>query len=85
MEHELEDVNYCYVVVAQALPMTSFEDTLITLDGTFDPNLPLARLVQHQIYLVLGASIPNRPHYRMPPDQHEELRLQVEGLLGRIP
>lgn len=84
IEHELEDTDYCYAVVAQALPMTSFEDPFITLDGTFlrsyeflptgaSTQSPPAMLVQHQINLVLGASIPNHPHYWMPLDQHEEL------------
>ncbi|KAH9657950.1 hypothetical protein KPL70_023287 [Citrus sinensis] len=48
------------------------------------PNgLPPIRGIEHQIDLVPGATIPNRPAYRSNPEETKELQRQVEELLAK--
>jgi hypothetical protein len=45
------------------------------------PGLPPLRGIEHQIDLILGASLPNRAAYRTNPEETKEIQRQVQELL----
>ena len=54
--------------------LQEFKDVL--LEELLD-HLPPMRDIQHAIDFVLGATLPNLPHYRISPIEHAELQRQV--------
>ena len=46
-------------------------------------GLPPLRGIEHQIDLILGASLPNRPPYRTNPEETKEIQRQVQELLDK--
>ncbi|XP_024013377.1 uncharacterized protein LOC112087736 [Eutrema salsugineum] len=46
-------------------------------------GLPPIRGIEHQIDFIPGAALPNKPAYRMSPEESKELEKQVKELLGK--
>ncbi|XP_010485073.1 PREDICTED: uncharacterized protein LOC104763395 [Camelina sativa] len=47
------------------------------------PGLPPIRGIEHQIDLVPGSALPNKPAYRMNPEESKELEKQVRDLMDK--
>jgi len=71
------DLDYAIPSVAVSL-MQEFDDVF---HEDISDGLPTLRVIEHQIDLVPGASIPNRPTYRSNPEEMKELQRQVDELM----
>nr|GEV91233.1 reverse transcriptase domain-containing protein [Tanacetum cinerariifolium] len=52
-------------------------------NAEFEEGLPPMRTVQHCLDLIPGATLPNKPAYRMNPTENAELQRQVDKLLKK--
>ncbi|XP_022032214.1 uncharacterized protein LOC110933292 [Helianthus annuus] len=91
-QDELEDTDSVFVLIGKAVPEeVEIPDAMVPLLEEFSDvfpvelpdGLPPLRDIQHHIDLEPGSQLPNRPHYRMSPAEHEELRRQVEELISK--
>ena len=49
----------------------------------YQPGLPPKRGIEHQVDLVPGVPLPNRPPYQTNPEEMKEIQRQVEDLLNK--
>jgi len=78
--------NICLSSVQASLSL-GMEKLLKEYDDVFPQDiphgLPPQRGIEHNIDLILSASLPNRPAYRSNPEETKEIQKQVEKLLGK--
>ena len=93
IEKSLNEGSTCYKLVAQEAE----PETKMLIPGHIKPileefsevfkdlpdELPPMRNIQYVIDLPPGATLPNRPHYRMNSAEHANLQRQVEELLDK--
>ncbi|KAL9250763.1 Transposon Ty3-I Gag-Pol polyprotein-like protein [Drosera capensis] len=77
----LEKNSEVLQVPAELLPL--LEEFSHVFPHELPPGLPPMRDVQHCVDFIPGASIPNRPAYRMSLKEHEEMQRQVKELLAK--
>ncbi|XP_020871957.1 uncharacterized protein LOC110225923, partial [Arabidopsis lyrata subsp. lyrata] len=93
-EAQLGDTTIVWALISAPPPLrevsptpSAFHELLNEFSDVFPDDLPHdlppLRDIQHRIDLVPNAVLPNRPHYRMSPQEHDELRRQVEELLAK--
>ncbi|XP_057969585.1 uncharacterized protein LOC131158744 [Malania oleifera] len=90
-EFKSQETQVVYVVVAKEAEQKSLEQEtppeVFPILSEFEDviseppsELPPMRDIQHVIDLVPSSSLPNLPHYRMNPKEHDELKRKVDEL-----
>ena len=78
--------DYYLSSIASSLPI-GVEELLKELGDVFPKDtphgLPPLRGTEHQIDLISGASLPNKPTYRSNPEGTKEIQRQVESLMEK--
>ncbi|XP_076893727.1 uncharacterized protein LOC143545794 [Bidens hawaiensis] len=91
-EDDLVETDSVFVLIGKPVPEEiQIPEAMIPLLEEFSDvfpdelpdGLPPLRDIQHHIDLEPGSPLSNRPHYRMSPREHEELRRQVEELISK--
>ncbi|KAJ9546904.1 hypothetical protein OSB04_019447 [Centaurea solstitialis] len=91
-DEELGSAESVFVLIGKEVAEeVKVPDSMVPLLREFDDvfpeelpaGLPPLHDIQHHVDLEPGAQLPNRPHYRMSPAEHEELRRQVEDLVSK--
>ena len=60
--------------------MRKFEDIIV---DDFPSKLPPMRKISHHMEFIPGMSFPNKAAYKMTPQENEEIRKHVRGLLEK--
>lgn len=92
-EKEFHHHQMAYVLVAKEIKSFSnidnckLQELLQEFEGVFPDDLPQGlppiRGIEHQIDLIPGASIPNKPPYRCNPEETKEMQKQIDELMER--
>ncbi|XP_051117846.1 uncharacterized protein LOC127242372 [Andrographis paniculata] len=75
--------NYEDEVVCDVLQMQACHEYQDMFPDEVTGGLPPIRGIEHQMDLILGASIPNRPAYKASPEKVKEIQKQVDELLDK--